>query len=332
MLLVHLEQMDAPVLARGQLLEIAPVVRKEIDLLPARKVPDDVDAFLGEEHIVHPVDPAVLMFLVHHHLATGLGRDGIQLQVVLGAVHPADHQLGAVTAPEGRAEILVHFRIEVGPDGFAAVRRYEAQFHLGVRITGLGVAGLVELAVLALGRVDGEHRHLRVVETVEGDHLAVGRPPEGPVLRRAAEDLLVVNPGGVAVEDQVAAVVSVPGNVFRMDVDRVEVVLQRKGDFRGVGRPGGVDPARHHLLVGVGTDARLGRDERPAAVLQRVVVDFRAGAVAQHAFRGEAHRHRRGFDDTFRDAAEDFCVGQPGALEGALSLGGKRCQQREGYE
>ena len=328
MLPVHLEQADAPVLAGGQLLELLPVIGQEVDLLPAGEVAHDVDALLREEHVFHPVDPAVLVLLVHQGHAAGLRGDGIQPEIVLRPVHPADHQFGPVAAPERRTEILVFLRVEVGPDGLTARSRDESQSHFRIRVASLGVAGLMERAVLAPGRIDREHRHLRIVEPVEGDHPAVGRPPEGTVHRGAAEDLLVVHPGGVAVEDQVAAVVGVARHVLRAHVDRIQVVVQREGDLRGVGRPGGIDPARHQVLLPGAGGTGFRCQERLAPVFQCHGEAFAAGPVGQPVT-VERYGERCGLDDVGRERVQEFRVGEPFAGKGRLALdreGKQECQ------
>ena len=152
----------------------------------------------------------------------------------------------AVCPPERDSEILVESRVKIGPDyvrrpyyslpdpGFREV--YETDAHLGILFASLWIMRAAERAVLPEGRIDGEHGHLAVVITVEGQFLAVGAPPERAVVARAAEYLFEIHPGGIAVQDYVGAVGGdarhLPGPVLDVEV-AVEIVRT----VRRIGRP-----------------------------------------------------------------------------------------------
>ena len=145
----------APVAALGKLDVLRSVEGLEIDLLPSVEIAGHIEAVLGEDHIVDPVDPGPLMLLVQRLLGAVERRHLIEYQMVLVPRHPGHHELVRLSAPERSPEILVVLAVEVSPDSLARGQVDHAYLHLGILVPGLGVAGLVQGTVLALGVVDG---------------------------------------------------------------------------------------------------------------------------------------------------------------------------------
>ena len=111
---------------------------------------------------------------------------------------------------------------------------------------------LPQRPVLPEGRIDREHRHPAVVKTVIGQFPAVRRPPEGAVLRGPPEDFLVIDPGGIAVQDHGGTVEGQAGFRGRGDVHDIQVVRPGEGEHRRVRGPGQVDrPLRLHRESGI---------------------------------------------------------------------------------
>ena len=102
---------------------------------------------------------------------------------------------------------------------------------------------LADLPVLAEGRIDREHRHFRVVEMIEGELLAVRRPPERAVAGRTAENLLVVHPGGVSVHHRLRPVEGQAAFLPVGDGHHIEVIGPGEGEHRGIRRIGEVHGA-----------------------------------------------------------------------------------------
>ena len=100
-----------------------------------------------------------------------------------------------------------------------------------------------ERPVLAFRRVDGEHRYLGVIEAVEGQRLAVGAPPEGLVLRRPAENFLIIHPAGVTVHDGFRAVGGEAGFLTAFDICHPEIVVAGESKHRGIRAEGEVHGA-----------------------------------------------------------------------------------------
>ena len=192
--LVQLQDAGAPVASLGQLGILRAVERLEVYLLPSVEVAGHVEAVLGENHIVYPVDPGLLALLVKGLLGSVYRRYLIENKVVLVAGHPRHHELVRLRAPERSAEVLVLVPVKIRPDGLAGGQVYHAYLHLGILVSGLGITGLVQGSVLALGVIDREHGHIGVIELVVGQTPAVRRPPESLVAGSPAEYLLVVHP------------------------------------------------------------------------------------------------------------------------------------------
>ena len=251
--LVDPDQADAPVGAVGQPAEFLAVIRKEIHLLPAGlERAGHVQSLVREDHIIDPVQPGLIGLVIDELLAAVQRTDAIQVQRILDARLPGDVEGLPVRAPERRAEVLVLLRVEIRPDRLARHffgRRIErerldvdhADAHFGIALPRLGVARAAQGAVLPSRRIDGEHRHFAVVETVEADAARIGRPPEGPVAGRAAENLLVIHPGGIAVQDHFRSVEGQPFLPAGGQVIDKEVVVPGEGQHRRIRRPGQID-------------------------------------------------------------------------------------------
>ena len=149
----------------------------------------------------------------------------------------------AVCAPERDAKILVLFFVEIGP-GEIALEVCEAYADLRILFAHLGVVRFAELAVLAEGRIDGEHGHLGVVKVVEGQFLAVRAPPEGAILGWPAQNFLIIDPAGIAVHDGPGAVGSELCFFACGDVHHPEVVRAREGELGGIRAVGEVHGVR----------------------------------------------------------------------------------------
>ena len=99
----------------------------------------------------------------------------------------------------------------------------------------------------ALRGINGEFGHLCLVETVEGQHPGVRGPPEGPVMGTPSENLLVIDPGRIAVVDDVAAVGShLHGLPVRCPF-HIQIPLLRIGLERPVRREGRILPQREFI-------------------------------------------------------------------------------------
>ena len=132
------------------------------------------------------------------------GGNAVKVQGILDSRLTGNEEFPAVRSPERNAEILVLILIEISPDnaGVGPVQIGYSDADLRVRFPGLRIPGLMKLAVLSEWRINREHRHLRIVITVEADFSGIRGPPEGTVIRRPAEHFLEINPGGIAVEDE----------------------------------------------------------------------------------------------------------------------------------
>ena len=161
-------------------------------------------------------------------------RHGIKVKGILDAGLASYVESLAVGAPEGGAKVLVLVLVKIGPHKGGVFNGHKADAHVRVLLPGLGVMGAAEGAVLAEGRVDGEHGHVGIVKTVEGQGLAVRGPPEGTVAGRAAEDFLVINPAGVAVHHGFTAVPGEAGFLAGGDIGNPEVVGAGEGQLGGV--------------------------------------------------------------------------------------------------
>ena len=125
---------------------------------------------------------------------------------------------------------------EIGPGNVARANLGNAYLYRGIGLSGLGIAREGEFSVLAEGGVDGEHRHLAVVEAVEYYMAPVGTPPECAVVGRPSENLLVIHPGGVSVEDKIAPVAGILNFGPCFNVPDPQVVTPCKCNQRRIGR------------------------------------------------------------------------------------------------
>ena len=179
--------------------------------------------------------------MVEDVLGTVHWRHGVQVQGVLDTRFVGHIESFRIVRPERNAEVLILFLVEIGPD-----RRYpagkrcghidKADLHVRVLLPHLRVMRLADLPVLAEGRIDREHRHFRVVEMIEGELLAVRRPPESAVAGGTAQDFLVVHPGSVTVHHRLR---SVEGQAAFLPVgnrDHIEVIGTRESQHRGIRR------------------------------------------------------------------------------------------------
>ena len=73
---------------------------------------------------------------------------------------------------------------------------------------------------------------------VEGDALAVRRPPEGPIAGRAAQDLFVVHPRSISVHHGGRSVEGQPALGTIGNGHDIQVVLPRESQHRGIRRIG----------------------------------------------------------------------------------------------
>ena len=103
-----------------------------------------------------------------------------------------------------------------------------------VRVAGLRVRVGFEPPADAAEVHDVEPLHRRVVEPQEGDLLAVRAPPVRPAV--AVEDLLLVDPVALAVEDVAAAVGRELLLLGLLDIDGEEVAAADERDPLAVGR------------------------------------------------------------------------------------------------
>ena len=174
-LLVHADDGRPPVLAVRQPAELFPVIGQEVDLLPARlEGAHHIQALRAETHLLRPVQPGVVVFVVDMLLGAVGGAHTIEVEVVLKAGFASHEKALAVGTPERDAEILVLLVVEVGPDGRAGCNLDNAYAHRRIGLPRLGVAGAVQASVLPEGGIDREHRHSGIVEAVEPYHLRVG--------------------------------------------------------------------------------------------------------------------------------------------------------------
>ena len=90
------------------------------------------------------------------------------------------------------------------------------------------------MSLLSERRIDGKHRDQRIIEAIERYLFRIGAPPEGFILRWSTENLLVVNPRGIAVHNEIRPVES-ELNFYSLLVFHVEIVI-----FAGVGAHGAV--------------------------------------------------------------------------------------------
>ena len=131
--------------------------------------------------------------------------------------------------------------------------------------------------------------------------MRIRRPPESPVARRAAEDLLIINPGGVAVQDHVGAVEGQALLPTRCNLIDIEVVVLRIGQAGRVRRPGQVD--------------------RPFRLVRKAFVLRRRLDAGQHPQGGQHHGEGRRIIETSVIAEHRLGIGDPLPAEGdALEL------------
>ena len=295
-LLVDADEADAPVLPVRQAAEGLSVVGEEVDLLPARlEAAGHVEALVRKDDLLDPVEPGRIGLVVDVFLAAVGDADAVQVERILAARLTGDEELGAVRAPERDAEVLVLVLVEVRPDDAGRIPEVDdADADLRIRLARLRIAGQLQRAVLADRGVDREHRHAAVVEAVEADLLRIRRPPESPVAGRAAEDLLVIDPGRIAVQDQVGPVEGQARLRTGRDVRDPEVVVTREGQFRGVRGEGQVHGAvglQRHLRelpgrLDAGTDRPARRGECKSARIRKGAVVAEGDLAAGNPFPG----------------------------------------------
>ena len=110
-----------------------------------------------------------------------------------------------------------------------------AYAHLRVGLSYLGVACLVEISVLPHSRIDREHGDLRLVEAIERQFAPVRAPPECPVAGRTPENLFIVHPGGIAVQDDVRTIIGQAQGVRRCGFADIQVIIAGKCEAGGIG-------------------------------------------------------------------------------------------------
>ena len=112
--------------------------------------------------------------MVYGFLAAVRRIDAVEVQGVLGAGFTADEEFPAVRPPERCTEVLVLILVEIRPHYlFRLGHVYDAYLHLWILLPRHRVAGIVQGAASAEGRIDGEIRHSAVVEAVESQMAAV---------------------------------------------------------------------------------------------------------------------------------------------------------------
>ena len=158
----------------------------------------------------------------------------IQVKCILDTRLAGYVELLAVCTPEWSTKILVLGFVEIGPNNWGSVNGGKADAHLRVLFTSFGIMGAAKCAVLAEGRVDGEHGHFCIVKTVKGQGLAVRGPPEGAIPGRTAENLLIIHPTGVAVHDGFRAVEGEAGLFAGGDIGNPKVIGAGEGQLGGV--------------------------------------------------------------------------------------------------
>ena len=224
-----------PPRAARQLLHGGLALGVAIQVAPAVDVADEQQRAVGERReVLVPVDPRALRLLVD---AGRLARRGVareDLQRVLAPVHPLHEQGAAVDRPLREGQVVIGLLLEVHPRRPAVGDRDDADADVRVRVAGLGVAGALERAVLAVGVVDREHRDRRVVEAHERQARPVRRPPER--VAAAAEDLLHVDPRRRAVQDRLAAVGGELALEAGREVEGEQVVVADVGEAGAVRR------------------------------------------------------------------------------------------------
>ena len=94
--------------------------------------------------------------------------------------------------------------------------------------------------ILSESRIYREHRHIGIVEAIESDLLAVRRPPERLITRRAAENFLIIHPGRVSVENQLRTIKGQTRLNSRGNIHHIKVIVAGKCQFCRIRRIGKV--------------------------------------------------------------------------------------------
>ena len=174
-------------------------------------------------------DPGFLCFEVYFFLGGVLGIYGKHAQGILPAVLPLHIEGAAIGLPFGPAQLVVGGAVEIHPGGGPAGGLHKAQFHVGVGIAGLGIAGFFEASMGAICVVQREHFDAALVKAHIGQGTAVGAPPESAEGGGATEDFFPVHPAGVAVQDEVGAIGGEAGFLAGGHFYRVQVIVAGEG-------------------------------------------------------------------------------------------------------
>ncbi|OPZ61589.1 MAG: hypothetical protein BWY86_00724 [Candidatus Aminicenantes bacterium ADurb.Bin508] len=171
---------------------------------PSVLIADQEEASVGEGNQIlfaQELDPALLLFLVDPLQSAVRQGVTVNLEPILSVVHPLEEKAFPPLLPEGEGHEVPLALGNVDPSHLSREGVGDSQGHLRVGVAGLGVTLPFQVAVVPLGVEEGKDGNLALVETEEGDLPAVGAPPVGPVTAPPAENLLVVDPGGVPVEN-----------------------------------------------------------------------------------------------------------------------------------
>ena len=169
----------------------------------------------------------------------------------------------AVGAPERGSEILVIILVEIGPSGLAILEIHYTDAYLGIGIPALriachpdrtsrrrhilkiygatGILAITKLETRAVSidshrGINREERNLGVVETVETDLLRVRRPPESLIPGVTSEDLLIINPRRITIEDNIRSVRCQTGLFLCGDIHHPKIVIPGEGQLGRIRR------------------------------------------------------------------------------------------------
>ena len=202
-------------------------------------------AFAGEEPTLavfeeHPsvghFDIGIVLLGVEGGDSSGMGISQKQFHLVLKTAHTHQSKNLGVLSPLDAGHILVVLTADIEFEGLLGFEVIDEDIYHAVVLTSLGVFVSVILWIEFAPHLHGVLFYLALVETIEGDALAVGRP----VKAFGDGKFLFIHPVGGTVDDFVHF--AIEGNLrFLEGVEGhiVKVIVADIGHHLAVGREGG---------------------------------------------------------------------------------------------